>query len=152
MSRNALTSEKKNVPTSCRAALQWPLRPATNTQKRLIWLQPESNRALQQQRLQHWGAGGFSLVTRTIPGILCQVCGKPVVSVKTSFPFVSIGCFTGHVLHLFKRQNKMGSGNGVSIGRTMCEANAVPKLSCGSSGKKVVRVCMGLHLLLCVFS
>lgn len=108
MSRNALTSEKKNVPTSCRAALQWPLRPATNTQKRLIWLQPESNRALQQQRLQHWGAGGLSLVTRTIPGILCQVCGKPVVLVKTSFPFVSIGCFTGHTFAFIQASKQNG--------------------------------------------
>lgn len=96
MCPNVLTSEKKNVPTNCQAALQWPLRPTTNTQKKLILLQPELNRTLQQQRLQRWGGGGLGLVTGTIPDILCQVCGKPVVLVETSFPFVSIGCFTGH--------------------------------------------------------
>lgn len=61
----------------------------------------------------------------------------------------------GIPLCLFKHQNAMGSGNGVSIGRMVCEANAVPNLSYGSSDKKVVRVCMalpvGLHLSLCGF-
>lgn len=50
----------------------------------------------------------------------------------------------------------MGSGSGVTIGRTLFEANPVPSLSCSSSAKKVARVCMallvGLHILSCVFS
>lgn len=61
----------------------------------------------------------------------------------------------GILLHSFKHQNTMGSGSGVTIGRTLCEANAVPDLSCSSSAKKVARVCMafllGLYLLSCGF-
>lgn len=93
MCPNVLTSEKKNVPPAAEQSHSGlPVLPQTHRKK--MW-QPEFNHALWQQRLQQWGAGGLGLVTRTTPAILYQVCGKPVVFMETSFPFVSIGCFVG---------------------------------------------------------
>lgn len=157
MCPNVLTSEKKNVPTSCRAALQWPLCPATNTLEKLILLQLGFNHALQQQRLQQWGAGDLGLVTRILPGILCQVCGETVVSVKTSFPFVITSWFTGHTF-VFTQTSKWNGVSKWGLRRQdslqgECCAQLVLRLLLL---KEAVRVCMaspvGLHFLSCVFS
>lgn len=61
------------------------------------------------------------------------------------FHLSALAVLQGMLLHLFKHQNTIGFGRGgLTIGRTLCEVNAMPNLSCSSCAKKAAGVCMAL--------
>lgn len=72
---------------------------------------------------------------------------------ETSFPFNSIGCFTGCSFPFIQSSKQNGVRKwGQEIGRTVCEANAVPKLTCSSSGKSLHGFTRGLmSFVVCFF-